>query len=340
MPPPDVSSYKLAPEESLRIFKDEILPAEFDGLPNNASSSSSQPLAILAVGQTGAGKTRLSPAILSAFHLVRNGRPGELTTAPTTSAAGPAHLIADTYKTYHPEYTRLMISTPHLASPATGPDARLWLAMASEEVVRRRLDVLLESACRHPDDFVQLAKIFSEAGYRVEVVVLAVPAGLSRLGILVRFYEKLPEGQSRNLPVRLTPTKVHDDSYEGLLRAAKFLDESGTAHQVLVLRRGNLVAYGESAGTGKRGDVAVALKRERDRPLTQLEMKMALDDIQKLSTHEDAAEQVEQIRAMLQPLLVADGNAESGLPELLPLTFGRVDEKAGVTYNVLRMGQV
>lgn len=234
-----------------------------------------------------------------------------------------------------------MLSTPHLASPATGTDARKWLAMASEEVVRRKLDVLLESACRHPDDFVQLARIFSEAGYRVEVVLLAVPAALSRLGILVRFYEKLPEGQSRNLPVRLTPAKVHDDSYAGLVDAARFLDESAVADQVLVGRRGNLVAYGDvkgQDGTMVDGGVERALRKERERPLTAQEMKTALDDVQKMSTHEDAAEQVEQVREMLRPLIEGDG--QDGWAELKPLTFGKAGEEAGGTFNVLRLGQL
>jgi hypothetical protein len=331
-PPPDLSSYRLPDDDSRRIFTTEILPAEFHTLPShNNAHQASPPLAILAVGQTGAGKTRLSPAILSAVHLVRG-----------VTAIKPAHLIADTYKTYHPEYTRLMLSTPNLASPATGPDARKWLAMAAEEVVRRKLDVLLESACRHPDDFVQLARIFSEAGYRVEVVLLAVPAALSRLGILVRFYEKLPEGQSRNLPVRLTPTKVHDDSYAGLLDAARFLDESATAHQVLVVRRGNLVAYGTVKGPDGNmvsgGGVEEALRRERERPLTTQEMKAALDHVQKMTTHEDASEQLEQVRDLLKPLI--ERASQAGWSELKPLAFGKVPDEAGESFNVLRLGQL
>ncbi|POR32135.1 Uncharacterized protein TPAR_07631 [Tolypocladium paradoxum] len=216
--------------------------------------------------------------------------------------------------------------------------------MAAREVVRRRADVLLESACRHPDDFVQLAHIFHQAGYRLEVVLLAVPAALSRLGILVRFYERLPEGQSRTLPVRLTPTKVHDDSYAGLLDAAAFLDEAAVADQVLVVRRGNLVAYGEEKGADgsmARGcGVAAALRRERERPLTQEETRTALEDIQKLRTHEDASEQVEQVRAMLQPLMSDGDGAQGQFPKLVPLVFGRDGHQHGQKHNVLRLGQL
>ncbi|GAB0133566.1 hypothetical protein EsDP_00001973 [Epichloe bromicola] len=334
--PPDLSSHRLPGETSLRIFRSEILPAEFHNLPQRGSSE--PPLAILTVGQTGAGKTRLSPAILSAVRRVRGGR------------GGAAHLIADTYKTYHPEYARLMLSAPHLASAATGPDARKWLAMAAREVTGRGIDVLLESACRHPEDFEDLVRIFGSGGYRVEVVLLAVPAPLSRLGILVRYYEKLPEGQSRNLPVRLTPEMVHDDSYRGLLDAARFLDGSALADQVLVVRRGNLVAYGVVKGGGEgtgmgMGGIAEALTRERERPLTRDEVKTAMNDIQRLGTHEDAREQVDLVRDMLRPLIAEDdgkhAQGQKGTwPELKPLTFGKVGEEAGGAYNVLRLGQV
>ncbi|QPH12571.1 hypothetical protein C2857_004783 [Epichloe festucae Fl1] len=339
-PPPDLSSHRLPAETSLRIFQSEILPAEFLNLPRRGSSE--PPLAILAVGQTGAGKTRLSPAILSAVRLARGGGGG----------GSAAHLIADTYKTYHPEYARLMLSAPHLASAATGPDARKWLAMAAREVTGRAIDVLVESACRHPEDFEDLVRIFSSGGYRVEVVLLAVPAPLSRLGILVRYYEKLPGelpgGQSRNLPVRLTPERVHDDSYRGLLDAARFLDVSALADQVLVVRRGNLVAYGvvkgEGEGTGM-GGIAEALTRERERPLTRDEVKTAMNDIQRLGTHEDAREQVDLVRDLLRPLIVEDdgkhAQGQKGTwPELKPLTFGKVGEEAGGAYNILRLGQV
>ena len=321
--PPDLSSHRLSDAESITIFTNTILPAEFDHLPDySASATSRQPLALLVVGQTGAGKTRLSPSLIDGMLSARGPEP-------------PAHLIADTYKTHHPSYTRLMLTTPHLASPATGPDARKWLALAAREAVRRKLDVMLESACRHPEDFIQLVRIFSEGGYRVEVVVMAVPEALSRLGILVRFYDKLPAAQSRDLPLRLTPVKVHDDSYAGLLGAATFLDDHpDMANQVTVVRRGDLAAYGTDGG----GGIADALRKERKRPLTDDEMKAALDDMQNISTHDDAAEQLKEVRALLKPL--TDENDASTWPELRALSYGKAGSDAGGAYNVLRLGGI
>ncbi|KAI0128465.1 zeta toxin domain-containing protein [Xylariales sp. AK1849] len=109
-------------------------------------------------------------------------------------------------------YSSLVNENQFLASPATGTDARHWLATAAAYVITWRIDVLLESVCRNPEDFAELAQSFHNGSYRVEVAIMAVPEGLSRLGILTRFHERLPEAGSRNLPPRLTPRKVHDDS--------------------------------------------------------------------------------------------------------------------------------
>lgn len=284
--------YRLSDEQSQKIFTQQILPAEFPSNATKASRPSGKPLAVMAVGQTGAGKTLLTPAILSALE------------------STPVHLIADTYKTYHPDYAMLMETTPAQASPATGYDARKWLAMAAGEAVRRGVDVVLESACRHPDDFCELAEVFHEGGYRLEVVVMAVPEALSRLGIVVRFREGRTEGL-RGLPVRLTPVKVHDDSYRGLEGAAGWLDSWGRADQVVVVRRGNLVV--EGAGVRER----VVRGRER---ITKWEREVAMRDLEKLG------EEGEVVKGLLEELTVDDG----GLREL---EFGK-----GEGEHVLKLG--
>lgn len=300
-PPPDLSSYRLTPAESRSIFTNNILPLDIAPIP--PSPTPETPTAILAVGQTGAGKTRLSPVVLSAF-----------------DAAGrtPAHLIADVYKTHHPSYASI---PPHLASAATGPDAREWLRMAVEEAAARRLDILLESACRHPEDFTSLASILRDASYRLTVLVMAVPAPLSRLGTLVRYYHDLPEARSRGLPLRLTPAKVHDDSYDGLAKAVEWLDKTGIADRVILLRRGNFIAHIQHKADGE-GALRDSLIRERSRPLTSEERRVALDDLEKLHALAEASENFNQIKVLVEPLLLSTADQDaSGYPILRQLRF-------------------
>ncbi|KAI1769046.1 zeta toxin-domain-containing protein [Hypoxylon sp. FL1150] len=312
----DPQSYVLSAAESRAIFERDIVPAELGAIlfpppsqPNGTTTTTTTtdvttwtPLAVLLVGQTGAGKTRTAPAIRHALEYLRGSH--------------AAHFVADTYKTYHPSYRALLGGPrPSLASPATAPDARRWLAMAATRAASARADVLLESAARHPADFAELVRVLRDAGYRVEVAVLAVPAALSRLGILARFYD---DGEARGggggggrMPVRLTPRAVHDASYEGLLEAAAFVEASGAVDQVVVVRRGNMVAYAnERVGTGGGwrkggGGVVAAVRAERERPLTDEERAGAEATLRKLRDMNvpGLESQLVEIEELLEPLL-------------------------------------
>ncbi|RDA83729.1 hypothetical protein CP532_0237 [Ophiocordyceps camponoti-leonardi (nom. inval.)] len=190
------SSYRLSDEESQRIFRTRIVPAEVADAPE--SKHRRRPFALLVVGQIGAGKSTISPRLLAALQGGGAGGEGDQVT----------HLVADAFKRYHPAYASLLSSsTPSSsgsASAATGPDARTWLIMAAGEVVKRRGDVLVESACRFVEDFEALMNIFKRGGYSVCVIFLAVSPALSRLGIAIRFYA----GSEK----RLAPGAVHDQS--------------------------------------------------------------------------------------------------------------------------------
>lgn len=305
------ASYVLSPEASQHIFTTEIVPAELAPVLHlHHQTDGKQPLAVLIVGQTGAGKTRLAPVLLDAMTRLL-GRT-------------PAHFVADTYKAYHPSYRSV---PPQLASAATGPDARRWLTMACQLAADTRLDVLVESACRHPDDFCALAALFREAGYRVAVAVLAVPEALSRLGIMVRFHLALPEARSGRLPLRLTPRKVHDDSYAGLAEAARFVDESDAADVVVVVRRGDGVAYRNERGEdgkwrGQPPGAARALEVERRRPLSGEEMEVVRRGLETLEgvTDPGGREQVEEIRGLVEALETSA--SDEAFPELVPLNAG------------------
>lgn len=193
--------------------------------------------------------------------------------------------------------------------------------MAVDEAARRRLDIVLESACRHPEDFTSLATILRDAAYHLTVIVMAVPAPLSRLGTLVRFHRDLPEARSRGLPLRLTPPKVHDDSYEGLGKAVEWLNRTGNSDRLIILRRGNLVSYLQEP-RGTEGSITEAFIKERARPLTPEERRLAIQDLDKLKDTPEASEHLDQIEQLLNPLLfpTLDQNT-TNYPRLRVLKF-------------------
>lgn len=304
-------AWKLSPTERLGVFHNEIIPQELHPyLHLHHRDDGKQPLVVLIVGQTGAGKTRLAPVLSQAMETIN--RP-------------PAHFIADTYKTYHPHYATCLQKAPEKASILAGLDARIWLTMACDYAVKKRLDVLVESACRHPDDFCKLTQVFHEGGYSVRVAVLAVPEALSRLGILVRYHRNPPEAQSRGLPLRLTPKRVHDDSYAGLEYATRFLDEDPSVDGVIVVRRGNMLVYrNERDGTEDRrwrveAAALRALEKERVRHLSEEEERVAVEDIEELKKIQDPSLEVEikEIEELLAKL--REGDEGDQLPVLEPL---------------------
>jgi hypothetical protein len=117
-----------------------------------------------------------------------------------------------------PKYTTLIKEYPNIASSATSIDARKWFDLASKWAIQRKVDVLLESACRYPEDVASLISAFHAAGYRVLVALMAVPECLSLLGTMVRYYERLPEAKSAKVPLRVTPREVHDETYASVFR--------------------------------------------------------------------------------------------------------------------------
>ncbi|RYP21214.1 hypothetical protein DL765_002353 [Monosporascus sp. GIB2] len=326
----DLKSYTLSDSEARSIFEEKILPAEFGSCTDRSHGDDTrQPLAVFVIGQTGAGKTRTAAALKAAMTELRGGGGEE-----------PAHFVADTHKTYHPAYAELAAGGgPALASAAAGPDARRWLAMAAAHAASRRADVLLESACRRPGDFADLARAFRAAGYRVEACLMAVPRALSLLGVLVRFHERLPEAGPRwGLPARLTPRGVHDDSYAGVLDAAAFVDSSDAVDQVVVVRRGSLVAYADERGPDGRwsraGGVADAVLAERCRPLTDIEMSTAMADLQRLKAMGivSMSAQLEEIEGLLLPV-PEDSPDGSGFPPLRPWQLPKKDASYKLNEN-------
>jgi UDP-N-acetylglucosamine kinase len=364
-----------------------------------------QPVAVFVVGQIGAGKTRTAPVIkqaLESFWLERGHQPAhseggdgeadvddeEAAAAATTTSRQQAaaevplvaHFIADTYKAYHPRYAALVAASaappyspgrvpppPSLASAATAPDARRWLRRAVDWALDHGVDVLVEAACRVPGDFVGLARACAAGGHRVEVAVLAVPAGLSRLGVLARYHREMndrrqrrggaAEGPARDeqkvrgkgaalLPPRLTPAKVHDASYAGLLEVARFIDESDVVDQVVVVRRAGLVAHANerwppplrSRGWMHQAWVEKSLLLERERALTARERALAEEDMSKLrdrATGEgsngdaDLMAQLDEIEGLLRPLIEKSGKRiEANEPSMRSLVLPGLGEDA------------
>ncbi|KAG8161516.1 hypothetical protein KVR01_008503 [Diaporthe batatas] len=253
------NNYILKDKANRKIFERRIVKEQLLHLKDVGHLEDGvQPIAVFVVGQTGSGKTRLAADLFD----VMQGRQ-------------PAHLIADVYKAYHPEYIHLIKSHPNITCAATSTDARKWLMLTSRWLMQRRIDVLIESACRTPDDVISLMSDFHLANYRILVVIMAVPECLSLMGTIVRYWERRPEAKSVRLPLRVTPWEVHHETYEGILAVANFIDNSTAVSNVVVVRRNNLASYQNPRGIDglwvRPASTLASLDLERTRPLLAAE---------------------------------------------------------------------
>lgn len=220
---------------------------------------------------------------------------------------GAITIDLDVLKPYHPMYPALMARDDVTAGAYTSVDGRRWMRKAQEWAIAQRVDVLMESAMRLPDEFDEPARRFAAAGYRVEVAFLAGPAALSRLAVLDRYWRQVAEhGHGR--PIN---PAVHDACYAAILREAAAID-AGTVpvHATSVVRRGNACLYLNSRAPDGRWRqppaAAAAIAAERARLWTPAETRrfgVAVSKVRALARDETELRAVEAVVDLARPLL-------------------------------------
>ncbi|MEU8709681.1 zeta toxin family protein [Streptomyces sp. NPDC048565] len=236
--PPATDSPRLPPEEHRRIFTELIIPSHLGDLVPRR-----RPVAVYVVGQPGAGKTAASSLVRRAM------RPGAVLVS------------SDDFRAFHPDYAQLLAERPRAAGALLRADYRAWQSAAEEWLRRRGSDVVIEAAPATGRDLLDGASRFHAAGYRVEMLILAVRAADSRQGTAHRFALGLERGVSS----RFTTPQGHDRCYQALTALATALDHHPAVHTVTVTDRD------VRALRSRRGRTAAVLQAERRRPYTNAE---------------------------------------------------------------------
>nr|WP_234333422.1 zeta toxin family protein [Streptomyces viridochromogenes] len=155
--PPGVAHHRLSASEHDWIFDELITPTALAGVVRR-----DDPRAVYVIGQPGAGKTAATRMVRRAM---RSG---------TTR-------LRDDFKSAHPDHRQLLRQDPRGDGAAIRADYKALFTRVEAFVRDRRGDLLIETAPGHADDVLGSALACSEAGYPVEVVVLAVREADSRL---------------------------------------------------------------------------------------------------------------------------------------------------------------
>jgi Zeta toxin len=147
---------------------------------------------------------------------------------------------------------------------------RRWQERAAGFLRAGRYHTLLESGFRDPEAVLGSAVHFAQAGYVVRVCVLAVPAVLSRLGIIERYARQVEVAGAG----RWTTAASHDADYAGTVQVLQLAAASPAVTRVCVLIRDGLVFddHRDPSGAWRLGGSAVEVLAEaRDMPLSRLQ---------------------------------------------------------------------
>ncbi|MGW7328141.1 zeta toxin family protein, partial [Streptomyces sp. NPDC054840] len=213
---PGVDYHRLSAEEHRWIFDTLISPVLLEGI-----TPQERPVAVYVMGQPGSGKT-------SQAWMLRRALRGR-----------PAKISGDDFKAMHPDYYDLLREEPRTAGERIRADYRAWQAMAEACVRERRGDVTIEIAPGSAAAFVESAMLYRRAGYRVELVVLAVRAADSRQGTAVRCADVNRLGGRG----RFTTAQGHDRHFAVLADTVAAAEQAGVADSIMVWGRDGTVLY-------------------------------------------------------------------------------------------------
>ncbi|WP_372412097.1 zeta toxin family protein [Streptomyces luteireticuli] len=280
---PGTDYHRLSAEEHRWIFDVLIAPSLLEGI-----TPQERPVAVYVVGQPGSGKTSLTPMLRRALR----GRPTQIS--------------GDDFKAAHPDYLTLLGEEPRTASDRIRADYRAWQAMAEARVREMRGDVVIEIAPGSAAAFVQGAMLYRRAGYRVELVVLAVRAADSRQGTA----ERCARMSRLGLPARFTTAQGHDRHFAALADAVAAAEEGQVADSVMVWRRDGTVLYRNARTPGgawaRPAGAAEALLAEQARPFTPQEAARFWAIQRRLRAELPHYRQdVEEIACLARPLMPA-----------------------------------
>lgn len=175
------------------------------------------PKLVFIAGQSGAGKSRLIPVVNS--QLEYNTVIADL----------------DTVRAMHPNFARANRENPIDVHLALLPDSDKVFEGLRNYCRQNKLNLIYEGTMRKTEGFIKMAKEFREAGYSIELALMAVPKLESFGSTFLRYATDLMENNSP----RWVPQSVHDESYDKFLITLQEFVKQSLFDKAIVYRRGN-----------------------------------------------------------------------------------------------------
>lgn len=258
-------------------FETRIVPYLDDLCEQARDGSSWPPVLVYTAGQPGAGKSRANERAAQA-------RPSLVP------------IIGDDLRQFHPAYAQIMRDDPASMPERTAHASGQWIAMSAHYLRERRADVLIETTLRSPEAMASTIASFREAGYVVEMRVVAVPEEVSRLATIERY-----AGQVTSTGVgRWTPSDMHDAAYAAAPHTVECLISSGAVDRFVLEDRAGRVLV-DSTYFGLRDAQLSEAGRSAAEEFTSQRSADTLDTPSALAWMQQARRQLEFVRHLDHP---------------------------------------
>lgn len=226
-----------------------------------------QPRAIITGGQPGSGKSGIT----------------DLAKAELRNQGGYILIDADKLRRESPLYDAAMAYDDRTAANMTHPDAGAWAGRLTVAAAEGRRNLIIDQTSKDPDAVESLAMKLKDAGYTVELRVMAVHEKISELRIHSRYENQKAESGAGRFSTR----DNHDIAYAGVVSTVERVEQNRSVdglriydknHQVL---KDNHLQAGEWAN---EPNAARVMHTERNRPLTLDERRELTAGYEKLAT--------------------------------------------------------
>ncbi|MHA4740678.1 zeta toxin family protein [Dyadobacter sp. MSC1_007] len=162
-----IAKYELSEADYQEILQDIIRDTTYK------RTRSEKPTVVILGAQPGAGKT-------------------ELQKEAESQLAGNAVICnADNLRDYHPQAHEIKKDHPRFYPDITAPLAQRWNDSLVKHCVDKKLNFILETTFSSGRRLNQTIYFFKEAGYQVDIMLLAVSPKLSLLGTYLRYEHSL-----------------------------------------------------------------------------------------------------------------------------------------------------
>ncbi|MGO3233225.1 MAG: zeta toxin family protein [Microbacterium sp.] len=216
-------SGELSAEQLRARFEQRVIPYLEEQRAQASGGHSWPPVLMYTGGQPGAGKSR-------ANERAAHARP----------ALVP--VIGDDLRQFHPDYPRLMRTDPLSMPEVTAHASGRWIGMSADWLREQRADVLIETTLRSPEAMASTIASFREAGYVVELRVVAVPHEVSRLSTVERYTGQVEATGAG----RWTPAAAHDEAFARAAGTAADLVASGAVDRFVIEDREGAILFEQS----------------------------------------------------------------------------------------------